>query len=162
MQTSLVPIRARVPHVLIAISLGKENAQADATCHFGISRIEALGSSDSGSQRDNVMKWSIRVLRIGGRRLHDFEEICILIEQRLIVGVEVCWRNSEFIGSSDFGRQRVGEILIRAHHVVASKIKRLSRQVRQLLIRIDLRTPLPQDRLKVIDGLVVCIERIRR
>src|SRR5262249_52808802 len=75
--------------------------------------------------------------------------------------VEVCRRNSEFIGSSDFGRQRVGEILIRAHHGVASKIKRLSRQVRQRLIRIDLRAPLPQDRLKVVDGLVVCIERIR-
>src|SRR5262249_60976812 len=39
--------------------------------------------------------------------------------------------------------------------------KRLSRQVRQRLIRIDLRAPLPQDRLKVVDGPVVCIERIR-
>src|SRR5215813_3555851 len=49
LQTSLVLIRARVPHVLIAIRLGEENAQADATCHFGVCRIEPLGSSDSAS-----------------------------------------------------------------------------------------------------------------
>src|SRR5262249_9442155 len=112
LQTSLVLIRARIAHVLIAIRLGEENAQADATRHFGICGIEALGSSDSGSQLDNVVKWSIRVLRVGGRRLHDAEEIGILVEKRLIVGIEIRRWNSEFIASSDFGWLRVGEILI--------------------------------------------------
>src|SRR5262249_42609802 len=162
LQTSLVLIRARIAHVLIAIRLGEENAQADATRHFGICGIEALGSSDSGSQLDNVVKWRIRVLRVGGRRLHDAEEIGILVEKRLIVGIEIRRWNSEFIASSDFGWLRVGEILIRAHHIVARQIKRLSRQVRQRLFRIDLRAPLPQDRLKVAYGLVVRAERIRR
>src|SRR6266487_4970168 len=115
-------------------------------------RIKTLGAPDIGSQVDNVFDWSVRVLRVDGRRLYDPEEIGIFIEQRLIVGIEIRWRNSEFIESSDFGRQRVGEILIRADHVVASKIERLSRQVRQLLIRIDLRAPLTQDRLEVEIG----------
>src|SRR5262249_57446594 len=70
LQTSLVLIRARIPHVLIAIRLGEENAQADATRHFGICRIEALGSCDSASQCDNVVKGSIQVLRVGGRPRH--------------------------------------------------------------------------------------------
>src|SRR5262245_51102980 len=77
LQTSLVLVRARVPHVLIAIRLSEENAQADATRDFGICRIEALGSTDGGSQLDNVLNWSIRVLRVAGRRLPDLEGVCI-------------------------------------------------------------------------------------
>jgi len=50
---------------------------------------------------------------------------------------------------------------MRADHVVAGKIKRLPRQVRQLLIRVDLCAPLAQDRLEVVDRLVVGIERVR-
>ena len=50
-------------------------------------------------------------MRVGGRRLHDVEEIPILIDQRLTVRIKVRRRNSEFIGSSDFGRKRIGEIL---------------------------------------------------
>ena len=97
---------------------------------------------DNGSEVDNVFDRSVRALRVGGRRLHDPEESGVFIEQRLILGVEIRWRNSEFVGSSDLGRERVGEVLIRADHVVPSKIERLSRQVWQLLIRIDLRAPL--------------------
>src|SRR5262249_50404692 len=32
LQTSLVLVRARIPHVLIAVRLGEENGQADTTC----------------------------------------------------------------------------------------------------------------------------------
>src|SRR5262249_1650586 len=41
------------------------------------------------------------------------------------------WRNSEFIVSSDFGRKRVGEVLVGAHHVDAREVERLPGQVRQ-------------------------------
>src|SRR6266487_5723333 len=120
--------------------------------------IDALSSCNSGSQVDNVAKWSIRFLRTGGRRLHDVEELFIPLEKRLIVGVEVGGRYPEFVGPSDFARKRVGEIFIRADHVVASKIECLSRQVRQWLIGIDLRAPLVQDRFKVVYCPVVRIE----
>ena len=161
LQASLVLVRARIADVLIAVGLGKEHAQADTARRLGIRRIEALGARNGGSQVDNVLERRLRVLRIGGRRLHDAEEIGILIEQRLVVGIEIRRRNSEFVGPADLGRQRVGEILVRAHHGVACKIERLSRQVRQRLLRIDLRAPLAQDRLEVVDRIVVRVERIR-
>ena len=85
----------------------------------------------------------------------------ILVEKRLIVGIEICRRNSELVAPADFGRKSVGEILVRAHHGVAGEIECLSRQVRQLLIRIDLGAPLAQDRLEVVYGIVVRIERVR-
>ena len=105
MQTSFVLIRARIPNVLLAICLGKKETKADTACRFGICCIKALGSRNSDSKVDNVLDWSIRVLRVGGRRLHDVEELPILLDQRLRVGIEVCRRNSKFIGSSDFGRR---------------------------------------------------------
>ncbi len=100
-------------------------------------------------------------MRIGRRRLHDAEDACILIEKRLVVGIEIRRGDGKFVGSSDFGRKRVGEILVRADHVVARKIERLSRQVRQLLLRIDLCAPLAQDRSEVLQCIVVPVERIR-
>src|SRR4051812_30276164 len=68
LQTSLVRVRARVPHVLIAVCLGKEQAQADATCRFGVGGIQALGACNNGSQVDDVIEWRVRFLRIGGWR----------------------------------------------------------------------------------------------
>src|ERR1700738_744109 len=59
LQTSLVSIRARIPYVLIAICLGKEQPQADTACRFSIRRIKALGSRNGNSQIDNVLEWSI-------------------------------------------------------------------------------------------------------
>src|ERR1700738_2618098 len=56
LQTSLVSIRARIPHVLIAICLGKEQPQADTAGRFGIGRIEALGPRDGRSQIDHVLE----------------------------------------------------------------------------------------------------------
>src|SRR5262249_15849809 len=42
LKASLVLVRARIPDVLVAIRLGKEQAQADATGHVGLYGIEAL------------------------------------------------------------------------------------------------------------------------
>ncbi len=85
----------------------------------------------------------------------------VLVEQRLVAGVKVRRRDSVFVGPADSGRQRVGEVLVRAHHVVACKIERLSRQVRQRLVRIDLRAPLAQDLLEIASCIVVRVERVR-
>ncbi len=100
-------------------------------------------------------------MRVDGRRLHEVEKFAVLIEQRLIVGVKVRRRDSEFVGPSDPGRESVGEVFVCAHHVVACKVECLSRQVRQPLVRIDLRAPLAEDRLEVFHCFVVRIERIR-
>src|SRR5262249_9487374 len=104
LQTSLVRVRARIPYVLPAVGLGKEQRQADAACHLGICGIKALGSRNGDAQVHDVLEWSIGVLRVGGRGLHDVEELPVLVEQRLSVRIEVRWRNSESIVSSDFGR----------------------------------------------------------
>jgi hypothetical protein len=69
------------------------------------------------------------MLRVGGRRLHAVEKPPVLIEQRLIVGAEIRRRDAVFVGATYFGRKRVGEILVRAHHVVAGEVECLSRQV---------------------------------
>ena len=90
----------------------------------------------------------MRVLRVAGRRLHDVEKFGVLVEDRLVVGIEIGGRNGQLVGPSDFRRQRVGEILVRADHVVAREIERLPRQIRQRLVRIDLRASLPQQRLE--------------
>jgi len=97
----------------------QRRAQADTACRFSICCIKALGLRNSDPQVDNVSERSIRVLRIGGRHLHDVEEIPILIDQRLTVAIKVRRGNAEFIGSSDFGRKRVGEVFICTHHGVA-------------------------------------------
>ena len=133
METSLVRIRARIAHVLLAIRLGKEDSQADTTRDFGIRCIEPFRSRDSDPEGDNILERGIGILGIRGRRLHDAEEIHILLEKRLIVGIEVSWRKPEFIRPADFRRKHVGEVLIGAYHVVAREIERLSRQVRQRL-----------------------------
>ncbi len=59
LQTSLVSIRARIPNVLIAICLGKEEPQADAARRFGVGRIKAPGARNRNCQIDNVLEWSI-------------------------------------------------------------------------------------------------------
>ena len=89
------------------------------------------------------------------------KRVLILIDQRLIVGIEIGRRNFVFIGPPDSGRQHVGQVLVRAHHADAGKIERLSRRIRQLLMRIDLCAPLAQDRPEVLNCLVVGVERIR-
>src|SRR5258705_13373892 len=95
LKTSLVFIRTRISHVLIAICLGKEDPQADAACRFSIGRIKALGSRNGNSQIDNVLEWRIRFLRVDGRRLHDIEKLSVFIEQRLEAGVKIPWRDSQ-------------------------------------------------------------------
>src|SRR5262245_40752494 len=107
------------------------------------------------------MKWSSRALRVGRRRLHDAEESCVLIEQGLAVGIEVCGRNCTLVGPTDAGRERVGQILVRTDHGVASQIERLSWPVGQRPIGIDLRAPLAQDRSEVVYSLVIGIEHLR-
>ena len=108
LQTALVRIRARIPDVLLAICLRKKEPQADTACRFGVSGIKTLGSRNRNAQIDNILEWSRRILRIDGRRFHDIEELPVLINQRLNVGVKVLGRNSEFVGSSDLdGRESV-------------------------------------------------------
>ena len=46
LQAPLVSIRTRIPDVLLAISLGEKDPQADATCHLGIRCVEAFRSSN--------------------------------------------------------------------------------------------------------------------
>src|SRR5215469_9374225 len=99
LQTSLVCIRSRISDILLSVSLSKEQTQADATCHPGVCAVESLGSRNGGSQVHNVLEWSSRILRVGWRRLHDLEELAILVDQRLNVGIEVRRGNSKFIGS---------------------------------------------------------------
>src|SRR3954447_10423362 len=65
LQTSLVRVRARIPHVLVAVCFGKEQAEADTARRFGVGGIQALGAGNNGSQVDNVMEWCVRLLRIG-------------------------------------------------------------------------------------------------
>ena len=149
LQTALVFVRSRIADVLVAVGLGKEQPEADAACRFGIGGIEAFGARNGGAEIGNVLEWRIRVLRVGGRRLHQVEKPPVLIEQRLIVGAEIRRRDAVFVGPAYSGRKRVGEILVRAHHVVAGKVERLSRQVGQPLFRIDLRPSLAQDLLEL-------------
>ena len=52
------------------------------------------------------------MLRVDGWRLHDVEELPVLIDQRFIVGIKVRRRNFEFIGPSDFGRNGIREIFV--------------------------------------------------
>ena len=89
------------------------------------------------------------------------KKILIFVDQRLIVGIEICRRNFVFVGPPDSGRQRVSQVFVRAHHVDAGKIERLSRRIRQLLLCIDLCAPLAQDRPEILYCVVVGIERIR-
>jgi len=159
LKTSLVFIRASIPHVLIAIRLGKEQPQADTACCFGIRSIKSLGSRNDSCQIDNVLERCIRFLRIGGWCLQDIEKSPVLVDQRLFVGVEVRRRNSEFIGPPNFGGNGIGEVFVCAHHADACKIECLSRQVRQRLLRVDLRAPLAQDRLKIAYRFAIRIER---
>src|SRR5450755_3235018 len=104
--------------------------------------------------------WNGLALSPDGCRLHDVEELPVLIDQRL-VGIKVRRRNFEFIGPSDFGRKGIREILVCTHDVDARKVECLSWQVRKPLIRIDLAAPLAQDRLEMAQCVVVGIECIR-
>src|SRR5262249_2471174 len=133
LQTSLIGIRPRVSDILVAVGLGKEQSQADAPRHLGIRRIKTLSSCDSDTEIDDILEWRIGFLRIRGRRLHDVEECGILVEQRLIVGIEIGGRNPEFVWSSNFCRQNVSEVLLGTEHVISPKVERLPRQAWQLL-----------------------------
>ena len=55
----------------------------------GVCRIEALGPRNGGPEIDDVLERRRRILRIGGRRLHDAEELDVLVDQRLVVGIEI-------------------------------------------------------------------------
>ena len=108
---------------MIAIRLGKKNGQTDTACDFGMGCVEAFNPRNCSPKFDNIFKWCVGFLRVGGRRLHDSEKIFILVDKRLIVRIEVCRRNFVFVGPSDSGRQYVGKIFVRAHHVDAGKIE---------------------------------------
>ena len=161
LKAALVFVGTRVADVLVAVGLGKENAEADAARDLCIRRIEALGARDRGGQVDDVVKRRVGVLRIRGRRLHDGEEILVLVEQRLVVGIEIGGRNAEFVGPADSCRQQVGEVFVRTHHGDAREVESLSRKVRQRLIGLDLRTALVQDGFELGDRVVIAVERIR-
>src|SRR5207253_5991972 len=135
LETSLVCIRARIAYILEAVGLGKEDAQTDTARDFGMRRVETLGAGNGGCELDHVVEWSVRALRIGGRRLHDLEQRLVLLEKRLIVGIEIRRRKSESVRPADSGGKRVGQIFIGAYHVVAGEIERLTRQIRQRLLR---------------------------
>jgi len=93
-------------------------------------------------------------LRVDGRRFHEVEKSPVLIDLRLNAGVKVRRRDSKFIGPSDLGRKSVGEVFVCANHAVSCKVECLSRQVRQPLIRIDLRTPLARIDSKFFNALL--------
>ena len=134
LEAAFVFVRPRIADILTAIGLGEKDAQADTPGHLRIRRVETLGAGDGGRQIENVLERRRRALRVAGRRFHDAEELEIRVDQRLGVGVEIGRRNAELVGPADPGRHRVGQILIRAHHGDAGEIKRLSRQMRQLLL----------------------------
>ena len=87
------------------------------------------------------------------------EQRRVLVDQRLDGGIEVGRRHAELVGPPDARRHRVGEVLVGAHHLEARQIERLPRQVRQLLLGIDLRAPLGEDRSELAQGLVVRRDR---
>ncbi len=88
------------------------------------------------------------------------EERRVLLDQRLDVGVEVGGRHLELVGPADARRHRVGEVLVGADDLDAGEVDGLARQVRQLLLAIDLRAPLGEDLFEVGEGLVVGGERV--
>jgi hypothetical protein len=130
LETSLVLVGARIADILVAVAFGKEDAKADTARDIGIRRVEAAGAGNGGSEIDNVPKWRLGALRIGGRRLHDAEQAEIFIDQRLVVGIEIGRRDCELVWFADFRRQRIGEILVGADQRIACEIKRLAGQVR--------------------------------
>ena len=96
----------------------------------------------------------------GERRLHHGEQREIFVQQRLVVGIEIGRRHAEPARPADPGGKQVGQVLVRADHVVAGQIDRLSRQVRQRLMLVDLRAPLFQDGSELVERLVVGVERL--
>jgi hypothetical protein len=150
LKAAFVGVGARISDILVAVCLGKEDAKTDTARDFGIGCVETLRSSDIGSQVDNIGEWGVRVLRIGWRRLHDGEESQILVDNWFIVGIKVGRRNSKFIWPANSRGQQVAKVFVVAHDVEASEIEGLSRPVRQLFMRIDLRAPFAQDELKTV------------
>jgi hypothetical protein len=122
LQAALVFVRARIADVLIAVRLGKEQPEADAACRFGMGGIKAPGACNRRAQINDILEGRIRVLRVGGRRLHPIEQPPVFVEQRLVVDAEIRRRNSVFVGPACSGRKRVGEILVGADHVVAGEV----------------------------------------
>ena len=161
LQAALVGVRPRISGILLAVRLGKEQAKADTAGDSGVSGIEPPGARDHCRQVDHVLERRIGALRTGGRRLHDVEQRLVLVEQRLIVGIEIGRRDSQPVGPSDPRRQRIGEILVGAHHLDTGQIDRLARQVRQRLPGIDLRAALAHDRDEILQRIVVGLERGR-
>src|SRR5262245_14868216 len=102
LETAFVAVRARIADVLVAVGFGKEHAQADAARRLSGSRIEAFRARDRGAEHDDILERRRRVLRIRRRRLHDAEELHVLVEQRLVVGVEIGRRDAELVGPPDF------------------------------------------------------------
>ncbi|MHC2660393.1 hypothetical protein ACVINX_001178 [Bradyrhizobium diazoefficiens] len=126
-----------------------------------MARRKSLGARDSDCEIDDVLERRRRVLRAGGRRLHDLEESSIFVDQRLDVGVEIGRRNLELVGLADPRRHGVGEILVSTDDRDACQIERLSRQVRQRLLRRDLSAPLGKDGFEIAERAIVGGERLR-
>src|SRR5215467_11637650 len=57
LQASLVGIRSRIADILIAIGLGKEQAETDAARYFGCCLIESFGSGNRRAKIGHVFKW---------------------------------------------------------------------------------------------------------
>jgi hypothetical protein len=74
---------------------------------------------------------------------------------------KICRWNFVFVRPSDSGRHHIGQVFVSTHHGNAREIERLPRQIRQLLLRVDLRAPLGEDRFEILYCLVVGVERFR-
>jgi len=80
--TSLVLVRARIPHVLNThIVSAKKMAKLIRPATSAFAASSPFAACDSVPNSDNVAKWSIRFLRICGWRLHDVEEVVLLLRE---------------------------------------------------------------------------------
>jgi hypothetical protein len=108
-------------------------------------RHQALGARDRPAEIDDILEGCLGGLRIRRRRLHEREERSVFLDQWFDVGIEIGRRHIEFVGSTDARGQRVGQVLVSAHHLQAGEVEGLPRTIGQLLLSLDLSPPLGQD-----------------
>ena len=115
--------------ILIAIGLGIENGETDATCDLGMRRIETLDPCNRRPKIDNVLNGVL--------------DFCALAGGACMMSEDPCTRRSaahrwhrnmpaEFYICLAFrfsGRHRVGKIFVRTHHGDARKVEGLPRHI---------------------------------
>jgi hypothetical protein len=94
---------------------------------FGVGRIQALGPSDTGSEVEDVMERMSEFCAFGGRPM-PMPKRSVYRRKRLIVGIGMA---VEFEPAAPADLDSASVRSLYAHHVVAGKIERLSRQVWQ-------------------------------